>query len=63
MYTEFITMLIRDIVFHRALALRLNFGESFNKQFTSIEKDVLYKAFLKNLLNHLSQVPKHNFLA
>ena len=51
MYIEFITMLIRDIVFYRALDLQLNFGESFDKQFVSIEKDVLYKAFLKNLLN------------
>ncbi len=50
-YNEFMRILIRDIVFSLGLESGVDRGHSFTKQFSSLEKDILYKAYIKNLID------------
>ena len=44
-------ILIRDIVFSLGLESGVDKEHSFTKQFSSLEKDILYKAYIKNLID------------
>ena len=50
-YNEFMRILIRDIVFSLGLESGVDKEHSFTKQFSSLEKDILYKAYIKNLID------------